>query len=186
LAAVLAAATISKSGAWDNYYFETDVTICLLSGLFLGWLLRRCSFRPQRSCVLLQITVILFFIGQAYGNWQALYKAKSAYPPVDKSREVVNFLKGLPDPVYSEDMVILMLAGKEVPAEPAIITALAQDGKWDESEFVARFERGEFRAIVIRYSLENEGRFSKPIQNAINRRYYQSNDSGVFKIYLPK
>jgi hypothetical protein len=30
----------------------------------------------------------------------------------------------LPDPIYSEDMVVLMQAGKEVPAEPAYYTAL--------------------------------------------------------------
>jgi hypothetical protein len=186
LAAILAAATISKSGAWTNYYFETDVTICLMSGLFVGWVLRHCSFRPQRFCVWLQGAVIGLFIVQTYGNWHTLFQAASAYPPVDQSREVVNFLKGLPDPVYSENMVILMLAGKEVPAEPAIITALADDGKWDESGFVARIRNGEFRAIVVRWSLTNRGRFTEAVAKAVEERYYLTNEFEPFKVYLPR
>jgi hypothetical protein len=187
-AAALAAATISKVGAYDNYYLEMDTAMCLLSGLFLGWLVRRDSFRPTRSHLLVQTVVVVLFIIATFNNWAMAARLKSAYqnPPVDYSPEVVKFLKGLSGPVYSEDMVVLMQAGKEVPAEPAIITALAMDGKWDESGFVERIRRGEFHAVVIRYSLQNEQRFSKGVVDAIYERYYRSENIGTFQIYLPK
>jgi hypothetical protein len=83
-------------------------------------------------------------------------------------------------------MVILMQAGKEVPAEPAIISVLSEDGKWDESGFVQRIRNGWFSAIVIRWSLHNPGRFRDPVVKAVEERYYPINDFYPFTIYLPK
>jgi hypothetical protein len=99
---------------------------------------------------------------------------------------VVNFIKQLPGDVYSEDMIILVQAGKEVPAEPAIISALAEDGKWDESGFVERIKNGQFSAVVIRWTLDNPGRFREPIARAIEERYYLIDDFYPFRVYLPK
>ena len=108
------------------------------------------------------------------------------HPPPDRSPDVVNYLKTVPDPVYSEDMVVLMHAGRQLAAEPAIITALADDGKWDQSSFVARIRNGEFHAIVVRWSLTNRGRFTKEVADAVEERYYLTNDLEPFKLYLPK
>ena len=187
-AATIAAATISKVGAYYNYYFEMDVAACLLSGLFLGWLLRRDSFRQRRRYPALQGLVLAMFLIYTSGNWALLQRMMATYenPPWDDSPAVVSFLKTLPEPVYSEDMVVLMQAGKEVPAEPAIITALARDGKWDETGFVAQIKRGEFHAIVIRNSLDDRWRFSEAVVNAIHERYYRTDNIGRFQIYLPK
>ena len=187
-AAILAAATISKVGAYDNYFIEMDVVASLSCGLFLGWLLRHDSFHPQHRHLILEALVILLFFVQAFGNLNALRGAAATYanPPVDYSPQLVEFLKTLPDPIYSEDMVVLMQAGKEVPAEPAIISTLALDGKWDERGFVGRIQRGEFHAIVIRNTLQNDYRFSKAVQQAILDRYYPTNNIGIFQIYLPK
>lgn len=187
-AMILAAATVSKVGAYDNYYLEMDVVMCLLSGLFLGWLLRRDSYQTGPRHLVLEAIVILLFLSQTFGNWGMVRGMVNAYahPPFDPSPQVVEFLKTLPEPVYSEDMVVLMQAGKEVPAEPAIISALAMDGKWDEHGFVERIERGEFNAIIIRNSLKNDQRFTKPIQQAILDHYYRTDNIGFFQIYLPK
>ena len=186
-AAIIAAATISKVGAWYNYYLEMDVVACLLSGLFLGWLLRRDSF-PQRRRYALQGVALAMFLIYTFINWETLQHMKANYvnPPVDDSPALVNFLKQLPEPVYCEDMVALMQAGKEVPAEPAIITTLFRQGKWDERPFVERIQRGEFHAVVIRNSLEDKWRFSEAVVSAIHERYYRSDNIGRFQIYLPK
>ncbi len=185
-AAILATATISKVGAYDNYFLEMDVAMCVLSGLFLGWLLQRQSFRTRRS-YMIEAAVVLVFLAQAFTNLYTLRSNIALYanPLFDYSPQVVEYLKTLPDPVYSEDMVVLMQAGKELPAEPAIITALAMDGKWDESGFVAQIQTGIFNAIVIRNTLHNDQRFSPAVQKAILENYYLSNTIGPFQIYSP-
>jgi hypothetical protein len=186
--ALIAAATISKQGASDNYFLEMDVVACFLSGLFVAWLARRVSFRPRRALVLLQIVVILVLLVQTAVNFRTLNITAQNFmhPPPDRSPDVVNYLKTVPDPIYSEDMVVLMHAGRDIPAEPAIITALADDGKWDQSSFVARIRNGEFHAIVVRWSLTNRGRFTKEVADAVEERYYLTNALEPFKLYLPK
>ena len=188
ISALIAAATISKSGAWDNYFLEMDILACWVSGLLVAWLARRVSFRPQRAFSILQVVVIFVLLVQCVSNWRKVSAIARSYqyPTVDRSNEVVNFIKQLPGDVYSEDMVILMQAGKEVPAEPAIISVLAEDGKWDESGFVQRIRNGGFSAIVIRWTLHNPGRFREPIARAIEERYYPIDDYAPFKIYLPR
>lgn len=186
--ALIAIATVSKQGASDNYFLEMDVAACFLCGLFLGWVIRRATFRPGRAFVWLQIVVIFVLLLHTGSNWQTLAVTAKKFenPTPDPSVKVVEFLKQIGDPVYSEDMVIMMQAGREIPAEPAIITALADDGKWDESSFVARIRNGEFRAIVVRWSLTNRGRFTAPIAQAVEERYYLTNGYEPFKVYLPK
>jgi hypothetical protein len=188
MSALIAAATISKQGAFDNYFLEMDVAACWLSGMLVGWLARRISFTPRRAFVFLQVIVIFVLLVQCGTAWRkiAAIQRTHAHPPVDRSHEVVNFIKELPGPVYSEDMVILMQAGKEIPAEPAIITALAADGKWNESGFVDRIRNAEFSAIVVRWTLNNEGRFSPRVVKAVQERYYPIPDFSPFTIYLPK
>ena len=146
------------------------------------------AFQPRTGLIVLQIIVVFILYVQCVINWRtvAAIERTHRHPPVDRSHEVVNFIKQLPGPVYSEDMIILMQAGKEVPAEPAIITALAADGKWDESGFVARIRNGEFSAVVVRWTLTNEGRFSEQVVKAVQERYYPISDFYPFTVYLPK
>jgi len=188
ISALIAAATISKTGAWDNYFLEMDILACWLSALLVAWLVRRMWFKPRRAFFVLQVIVIFVLLVQCVTNWRKVSDIVRSYqhPTVDRSQEVVNFIKQLPGDVYSEDMIILMKAGKEVPAEPAIISALADDGKWDESGFVQRIKNGEFSAVVIRWTLNNPGRFRPLIASAIEERYYLIDDFYPFKVYLPK
>lgn len=187
LAAAVVTATIGKQGAAKNYFFELDVAASLISGLFLGWLVRRLSFRPRGPYALLAFFVIPLFLLHSMGNLTTLYQAAVTFsqPTSNRSEEIVRFVQQLPGPVYSEDMTILMRAGKEIPAEPAIITALAMAKQWDESSFVHRIEHGEFEAIVV-HSLENRERFTESVARAVQQRYYLGKDLNWIKVYLPK
>jgi hypothetical protein len=186
--ALIAAATISKQGASDNYFLEMDVVACWLTGLFIAWMARKASFKARRAFVYLQVFVVFVLLLQCESSLRSVMGIAQSYqhPPIDRSHDVVNFIKDLPGDVYSEDMTILMRAGKEVPAEPAIISALAEDGKWDESGFVERIRNGEFSAVVVRWSLSNRHRFREPIAKAVEERYYLNSDFYPFKVYLPK
>jgi hypothetical protein len=188
VSAFIATATISKQGASDNYFLEMDIAACLLSGLLVAWVARRVSAQPRRGLLILHVFVVLVLCVQCAVNWRPLAEIAETYrhPPFDRSPEVVQFIKSLPGPVYSEDMIVLMRAGKEVPAEPAIITALAADGKWNENGFVARIRNGEFSAVVVRWTLNNPGRFSPAVVAAVEERYYPITDFAPFTVYLPR
>ncbi|HEX8163302.1 MAG TPA: hypothetical protein VF538_15640 [Pyrinomonadaceae bacterium] len=187
LAVAVVTVTIGKKGANFNYFFEVDIAACLLSGLFLGWLIRRASFRPRGAHALLTSLVIPLFLLHSVSNFTNLYQGSIKFfrPAYDYSADVVRLVRETPGPVYSEDMTILMRAGKEIPAEPAIITALALNNRWDESSFVRRIEEGQFQAIIAR-SLDDRDRFTQPVARAVQQRYSLNRELGPYKIYLPK
>jgi hypothetical protein len=82
--------------------------------------------------------------------------------------------------------VVMYRAGKELAAEPAIITVLARTGQWDESSFVKRIDSGSFGLIVTRSSLSNRLMYSPRVQSAIERSYESSEQFGEFRLYRPR
>ncbi len=186
-AVAVVTATVGKQGSNYNYFFEIDLAASLISGLFLGWLVRRVSLRPQSPYSLLAFFVIPLFLLHSVGNLMSLKKARETFyqPAPNQSEKVLRFVQELPGPVYSMDMTILMQAGKEIPAEPAIITALATNKQWDEGSFVRRIEQGQFQAIVL-YDLDDRVFFTESVARAVEQRYYLGKEIGKYKIYLPK
>jgi hypothetical protein len=85
-------------------------------------------------------------------------------------------------------MTALVQAGKEIPADPFIITALAEANQWDEGSFVRRIEQGQFQAIVVSSSLEEDkhNRFTVSVAQAVKQRYAVGKEFGHFKVYLPR
>lgn len=180
--------TVGKEGSYYNYFFELDLAISLLSGLFVGWLLRHQTVRQRGPYALLTLLVVPLLLLHSVRTLQAFRDTTARFfrPVESYSTELVEFVKGLSGPVYSEDMTILMRAGKGISAEPAIITCLAKLGKWDEAPFVRRIEEGQFAAIIIYTDLENRERFTEAVQRAIEQRYVVSKERGLYSIYLPK
>src|SRR5262249_22000454 len=97
--------------------------------------------------------------------------------------QVVRESKG---PVFSEDMWLLVKAGKEVPAEPAIIRELASKSKWNEQPFVHMIQERRFSTIVVTSDPGNSERFTPAVATAIGASYHQTLQLGKnYKIYEP-
>src|SRR5262245_60421435 len=99
-AAAVATATIGKQGSNFNYFFELDIAASVISGLFLGWLVRRVSFRPRGSYALLAFFVIPLFLLHSIGNLATFYQAAVTFsrPVSNHSEEVVRFVQQLLGP----------------------------------------------------------------------------------------
>ncbi len=88
-----------------------------------------------------------------------------AHPiPLDASPErlaeqeaVVRRIAGAEKPVASENMALLMLAGKPVIFEPAIVTELAAVGRWDEALLVQMIRSGGFAFMITTDNLPGAG-----------------------------
>jgi len=77
-------------------------------------------------------------------------------------------------PVLSDDMVLLLRAGKEVPWEPAIFAELANRGRWDQKLIIDRINSREFAMIVTsghRGSLPFDARYTPEVSRAIEAAY---------------
>jgi DNA-binding transcriptional regulator of glucitol operon len=88
--------------------------------------------------------------------------------------------------VYSEDMKLLMDAGKEMPAEPAIVTALSDTGRWNEGPFRQMFIDRRIALVVVYEDLSNPQRFTSGVRDAIETNYQPTRISEDFTVYRPK
>ena len=95
-------------------------------------------------------------------------------------------LQRIPGPVYSESTTILMKSGREIFAEPFMITMLANSHIWDQTRFVRKISSKFFSAIVISSSLDNRGRFTPEVSNAIKQYYVLDRSHGNYYVYVPK
>jgi hypothetical protein len=67
-----------------------------------------------------------------------------------ESDQLVDMIARADKPVLSTDMVMLMIAGKQVPWEPAIFAELSSLGRWDESHITRMIAAHDFAFIVTR------------------------------------
>ena len=109
----------------------------------------------------------------------ALAKQHAAERP-----ELLTLLRNTPGPIYSENMVLLLEAGKEVFAEPAIMTVLSAAGTWDERPFLEMLAHREF-PLILASDLDG-GRYSPASARAIRANYEKIKELDSLGVYRPR
>jgi hypothetical protein len=94
-------------------------------------------------------------------------------------------------PVFSEDMNLLYKAGKDIPAEPAMIQYLATAGMWNERPFVRMIQEHRFPMIVAMVNRKTADilsgeRYSPAVTAAITEAYEQTETIGDYMMYTPR
>ncbi len=128
-------ATIFKSGSTINYFLDWLCIGSALAGVFLQELMSKAPGAPivlATLCATVLISPVRFIPDHPSTADQATQDA------------LVQQIQAATKPVASEDMVVLMRAGKPVIYEPAIVTELAALGRWDERSLVNMVASGGF------------------------------------------
>ena len=96
-------------------------------------------------------------------------------------RALLGIVRATPGPVLSEDITLLMRAGRPMPWEFTGITELSRLGIFDEDLVVQRLDRGWFDILIV-----NNWKplfFTDEVKNAAQRRYQQVSAVGIFQIW---
>jgi len=141
--ATLMLPTTLKSGSSYNYLLEWLCTGCVLIGIMLVGLARNGAPSRRRF----QIVALLLMLSVAalplrYMPNQAT-EADLAW-----QEALVARIAAARKPVASEDMTLLMRAGKPVIFEPAIVTELASTGQWDEAPLIEMIRARGFAFMI--------------------------------------
>jgi hypothetical protein len=94
--------------------------------------------------------------------------------------ELVDRVRAAGKPVLSDDMVLLMKAGKGVPWEPAIFLELTRMGRWDERHIVNKIEDHDFAFVITRHE-----HFTDAVVNAIEISYPRTEVQAGHILHLP-
>jgi len=167
LCAAASTVAAAKVGGSINYFLDLDVTSCALAGLLIAGALAS-GRNPIWALVL---PAQLAMLAMAFS--QCLYDPQTDAARKARARDyafLLDAVKREPGIVYAEDISLLMRAGKEPPAEPAIITVLAKVGTWDEAPFVQKLAQGQFGMLVIE-DLSKRNLYTPRVAEAIEQSY---------------
>jgi hypothetical protein len=158
---------LMKSGSNYNYFIEWLAVGCALCGIAVVDLMRG-SPRPRWHWAGLA-TVTLLVVAVLPSRSLREAGAKSRIP---WQEAVVQRIKAAPEPVASEDMVLLMRGGKPVVFEPVIASDLATAGRWDASPLIQMIRSHGFAFMITRDDQNGGSLFRNPIIDAAMREAY--------------
>ena len=135
--------TTLKSGSNYNYLLEWLSLGCVLIGILFHSL--AFDGNTSRVSAYAAATVILLTTATL-----PLREMDDEPDPVElaRHRQLVARFAEAGKPILSENMTLLMQAGKSVVAEPAIVTELAERGQWDEAPLLAMIHEHQFAFIA--------------------------------------
>jgi hypothetical protein len=176
-------ALVAKSGSNLNYFIEW----MLAASVFAGLAVRdsATAARPSLIAALVPAALgvqILLLPGSP--PWTASM-APVRQPGLERLEAAV---RASPKPIISDDMVLLMRAGKRVMWEPAIFAELASERVWDERPFIARIRAREFGFFVTvgdRGSRLFDSRYTPAVAAAIDQAYPRRRLVAGYVIHLP-
>ena len=131
--------TIFKSGGSINYFLDWLCIGSAIVGVFLYDVMDKARIAPivvAMLCAAILLSPLRFMPDHPSAADQASQDA------------LVQQIRAATMPVASEDMVVLMRAGKPVIYEPAIVTELAALGRWNERPLVDMVASGGFAFML--------------------------------------
>ena len=183
---------VGKSGAGPNYFIAWLCTGAALLGLLFGRVAAALSGYTDPAGWLTPLTAPAF---AACGIAQLLILPDPIHPRLaaaaDSRRvaeELIREVRATDRPVISDDMVLLLQAGKHVPWEPAIFAELASMGRWDESLIVDRMRSGSIAFVVTvgrRGQVLFDSRYTSRVADAIDQTFPRKIQKGWLTLHLP-
>jgi hypothetical protein len=101
--------------------------------------------------------VLAFIITVLILNVRGLPFRQNAFDDATMLHEqevLVDRISAAEKPVASENMSLLMQAGKPILFEPAIVTELAMQGRWDETPLLDKIRSGGFAFMITIDNIE--------------------------------
>jgi hypothetical protein len=189
-------ATLGKSGAILNYLIEWMCLWSVLIGILVASALgpifaeeSRTGTTASTGMRLLSASIVpITLLAQIF-----IMPTARDYHGGDMEREtqlaaLTARIRDARQPVLSDDMVLLMKAGKEIPWEPAIFAELASTGRWDQRLILDKIATRSFAFIVTQgHAGERtyDDRFTPGVDQAIRQAYPRTEEQGGRTLHLP-
>lgn len=171
--------SVGKSGAAYNYFIEWLCVTSVLVGACVTHLLHmantwmpRTSI-PETIAILVVPILLMLQVAILPGSASSVFQISDATRNA-RLDQLVTKVARASKPVLSDDMVILLRAGREVPWEPAVFSELASTGRWDERLITNMIWSREFAYIITTgYPGQHEydSRYDPDVTRAIEASY---------------
>lgn len=159
-------ALAGKVGAAENYFLQLTPAL---------YVLVLAALRTGLPRLLVHLLLVLCALSNTLGA-TAAYSALSR-DLSEQRRDLAPLIEALRrthGEVLSEDLSLLLRAGKSVHYSPFEYTQLARSGRWDERSFIERVHRGDFELLLFQtnvFAVEESQRYSREFIAAVRRTY---------------
>jgi hypothetical protein len=192
-AALLSLWFAGKAGAWENYFFEAQVALTLAAGLALARLAARPlprSLSVGTRAVLARAAVPLLVLLQVVLMWHTPRDAQRYLRLTAESNEAMApILAATPDPIFSEDMGLLVTNGKVLDYCSFQYSQLARAGRWDQAWELGQLRSRAVNLVVLergtRLDVERYQRFTREFLSELDRNYRHEATVGKYELYRP-
>jgi hypothetical protein len=158
--------TLLKHGSNFNYFLDWFAAACVLVGIALVDLWRARS--TGQWVFVLALTVLILTVG-----WQPVRLVSGNIASrVPWQQSVVGRIREADKPVASEDMVLLMRAGKPVIFEPDNASDLSVAGVWDPAKLLQFIRSHGFAFMITRDDIHGRSLFRSADIDAAMREAY--------------
>lgn len=170
--------TLFKSGSSTNYLLAWFCVGGALIGVLL-WDLAGREWLFSLAATLLILAIVMTVPIREMPD-------RFSQEDLDRQAALVRRIAGAEKPVASEDMTLLMLAGKQVTYEPAIVTELAAVGRWNEGPLVNLIRSGGFAFMITGNNTPGSTpRRSSGVDAAMRQAYPRVEQVGPLWLHLP-
>jgi len=155
--------TALKSGGSYNYFIDWLCVGCTLIGILL------CDIAASGQRLMPVMSLLIIAVAPL-----PLRMLPDRFPQADLDRQaaLVARIAAAGKPVASEDMTLLMRAGKPVIFEPSLATELALVGRWDETPLVEMIRAQGFAFMITTDDDPSDTDRRSPAVDAAMRQAY--------------
>ena len=173
-----------KAGAWENYFFEA------LAALALCWRAGAGPVAWPPRKVALPAVAPLLVLAQVMLMWHTPKVADRYLRLTQKSNEdMAPILADTPDPIFSEDMGLLVTNDKVLDYYSFQNSQLARAGRWDQSWELDQLRDRSLSLVILergtRLDVDRYQRFTREFLSELDRNYRHARTVGKYELYEP-
>ena len=188
LSLIMMVATVGKNGSDVNYFIEPMCVCAVAAGLLigLGWeAVAGSSGRRDMALRLGLVFATLALVAVMAKRRPTCYAVQSP-ALLAIQQNLVQEIAKQDRPVLSEDMVLSLRAGREVPIELAIFHELAVMGQWDQRRLTDLIDSNAFAFLVTTPDkIYTPLRYTPEVMAAIERAYPRVQTRGPYAVRYP-
>jgi hypothetical protein len=186
---IMMVATVGKSGSNVNYFIEPMCVCAVAAGLLIGLCWQAVVGSPGRRDMALRLGLVFATLALAAVMAKRRPTCYAVQSPalLAIQQNLVQEIAKQDRPVLSEDMVLSLRAGREVPIEMAIFHELAVMGQWDQRRLIDLISAHAFAFLVTTPDkIYTPLRYTPEVTAAIERAYPRVQTRGPYVVRYPE
>ena len=189
LSLIMIVATVGKNGSDVNYFIEPMCVCAVAVGLLIGLCWQAVAGSPGRRDMALRLGLIfatVALVGVMAKRRPVCYAVRDP-GLIAIQQNLVQEIAKQNRPVLSEDMVLSLRAGQEVPIEMAIFHELAIKGQWDQRRLTDLIDSHAFAfPVTTPDKTYTPLRYTPEVMAALERVYPRVETRGPYAVRYPE